>query len=270
MNIINIDIADLTTNDDIQNAVEAIGADEYTSRFNAIFNDVSLAEQFKSMLSEQMLDTMDDWKVVIFNGGKAHAWLADMALATLPEIPVFTNCVNGEPYLYIDMTVLVVIPDDIREVTIDYMLIKEGVHREQILRGDLVTFDGTLTWKGVTYTQEQIHTMAHEKTEELMNVDGKLDEKDIMILTDCQHEWEREATVRTLAGLTHVYEMNLSTVQRTLVDDWVKEQIDMINARTNESTGELETPVLNFEVGTNVSDIKEWFNALFMCDVNTL
>ena len=61
MNIINIDIADLTTNDDIQNAVEIIGAGEYTSRFNAIFNDASLAEHFKSMLSEQMLDTMDDW-----------------------------------------------------------------------------------------------------------------------------------------------------------------------------------------------------------------
>lgn len=270
MNIINIDIADLTTNDDIQNAVEVISTDEYTTRFNAIFNDASLAEQFKSMLSEQMLDAMDDWKVVIFNGGKAHTWLAEMALATLPEVPVFINCVNGEPYLYIDMTVLAVIPDDIREVTIDYMLIKEGVHREQILRGDLVTFDNTLTWNGITYTQEQIHTMAHEKTEELMNADGKLDEKDIMILTDCQHEWEREATVRTLACLTHVYEMNLSTVQRTLVDDWVNEQIDLINARTNACTGVLETPVLNFEVGTNVTDIKEWFNTFFMCDVDTL
>lgn len=270
MNIINIDVADLTQQEEVVEAMEVIGHDLYVARFNEIYNDADLAESFKALLSEQILDMMSEFNVVVFNGGKAHAWLAEMSLQPLPAVPVFTNCVNGEPYMYVDMTVLATIPEDIRDATIDYMIIKEGVHREQIIRGDLVTFENTLTWKGVTYTQEQIHTMAHEKTQQLMSEDNKLDEKDIMILIDCQHEWEREATVRTLAGLTHVYEMNLSDVQRTMIDDWVKEQVDQVDVRCDKSTGLLESPVLNFETGTPVKDIKEWFNMLFMCDVSTM
>ncbi|AQT28040.1 hypothetical protein pVa21_099 [Vibrio phage pVa-21] len=273
MEVIKIDINDMVATPELKEAVAKIGFDEYESRFNQIFNDNELESEFRATLSEQMSDAMDDWKVVIINGAKSHAWQEEMALAKFPEQPIFTNCINGEPYIYIDMSMMPNIPADIRDVTLDYMLVKEGVHREQIIRGDMVIFDGTITWKGVTYTVDQIHEMASEKTMELLNSDAEdnqYDEKDIMVLVDCQHEWEREATVRTLAGLSHIYEMELSDVQRKLVDDWVKEFIDDVNAHAGDDGIELESPVMNFGAGTKVADIKDWVNTLFMCDVDNM
>lgn len=273
MNIIKIDINDMVATEELKAAVAKIGFDEYESRFNQIFNDDALVGEFRAMLSEQMTDAMEDWKVVVINGAKSHAWQEEMALGKFPEQPIFTNCVNGEPYIYIDMSMMDQIPSDVREVTIDYMLVKEGVHREQIIRGDMVIFDGTITWKGVTYTAEQIHALASERTMELLNEDGeenKYDEKDIMVLVDCQHEWEREATVRTLAGLSHIYELELSDVQRKLVDDWVKEFYEDVLAHADDDNVELTSPVLNFGEGTKVGDIKDWLNTLFMCDVENM
>lgn len=273
MDIIKIDVNDMVATNEVKVAVEKIGFDEYTSRFNQIFNDDVNAGDFRALLSPQMTDAMTDWKVVVFDGDKMRAWRNELALGELPEQPIFTNCINGEPYIYVDAAALRHIPTDIREVTIDYMLIKEGVHREQIIRGDMVIFDGTITWKGVAYTAEQIHTQASERTMELMDEDSdknKYDEEDIMILVDCQHEWTREATVRTLAGLSHIYELELSDVQRKLVDDWVKEFYEDVIAHADDDNVTLTSPVLNFATGTRVVDIKDWLNSLFMCDVENI
>lgn len=273
MNIVKLDINDLVSTSEVQTAVAAIGFDEYERRFNAIFNDDALVGDFRNLISEQMKDAMEGWDIVVINGELGRKWLQGMALSEFPTQPVFTISIGDTPYIYVDMTVLPTFPEDIRDVSIDYMLVKEGVHREQVIRGDLVLFNDTLTWQGVSYTTQQIHAMSHEKTMELLDsdaTDNQLDEKDLVLLVDCQHEWEREAQVRTLAGLSHVYEMELTDVQRKLVDDWVKEMWDTVIANADDENVELTSPVLNFEVGTKVGDIKEWFNALFMCNVDEM
>lgn len=273
MPIIKLTIDEILNSAEYSEYIEAIGVDTYISQFNLIYNDPTLHAQLKDVLSEGMWETITDWNVIVFNGELSKKWLDTMGLPELPDVPIFTNLIGDEPYIYIDMTTVNALPDDLREVTVDYMLIKEGVHREQILRGDMVIYGDTLTWKGVTYTREQIHTMAHEKTEELLNsdtVEHKYEERDIVLLVDCQHEWERESTARTLASLSHVYEMTLTDTQRKLVDDWVCEFYETVLANTDDGETVLENPVLSFEVGTEVATIKEWIQTLFMCDVEQL
>lgn len=268
MEIIKIDVNDLVATPELKEAVAKIGFDEYEKRFNCVYNDADMQTRFKNMLSEQLAEVMNDWKVVVINGELLREHKEEMCLGNFPQQPIFTNCVNGEPYVYIDMSIIEEIPEDVREFSVDYMLIKEGVHREQIVRGDMVIFDGTITWKGITYTAEQIHDMANTKTMELLEEDAdgnQMDENDIMLLVDCQHEWEREATVRTLAGLSHAYEMSLSDTQRKLVDDWVKEMVDEVNARIGTDGKTIESPILNFETGSVADEIKDWMDVMFMC-----
>lgn len=249
--------------------VDEVDAKEYNKLRKELINIPAEVTEVIKLLGEDIMVMMENINFRVVNIEKYNYEMSDFeATIDFEEGKPFTVIEElGQGILYIDVRTL---GDFIKKDEV--MMVKDLVFNcslaDSIERGDLVMMYDEVHWKGVVYSKEDVEELV---TNQLTEWEGALDvtAEDIPVLGKFILPWELEASVLAIATMGNVYNLQPNELIHEIINKFVIDTWTDVRYNTDED-GKCAISILSKGAGTPVPEIKEYLEALFMCDLDQL
>lgn len=274
MNVIEFSVDNLFENNEMSEAIDKLGRNKANSILAKIYNNSKNVELISNMLDDDFKEMATDWTVLIYDGTLYAEHMKELSMPELPEGIAYTNMVGNTPVVNINVSALLDVKESAREYALTFSLLKESVHREQYLRGDLYNEGDDLVWRGEIWTEGRVFEATTSAIASVLTENPELDEYTISLIASSSIPFMREATARTVAMILHKYEGELHPELLQLAKDWRADflleldelllpAVDCMEQSERSDEDKLKDNFLCFGPETPRKHIMEWLDMLY-------